>query len=124
MYLAIKHIHMLCAVLSIAGFLLRGIWMFMDSHLLQKKLVKILPHVVDTLLLASAITLAVMSQQYPFQMDWLTAKLIALIVYIGLGMFALKIGKTKAQRGAAFFAAVLCFVYIFSVAMQRTAWPF
>ena len=124
MYLAIKHIHMLCAVLTILGFLLRGVWMFMDSALLQKKLTKILPHIIDTVLLVSAFSLAFMSHQYPFQVGWLTAKLIALVVYIGLGMVALKLGKSKLQKGSAFVAAVVCYGYIFSVAVTRMAWPF
>lgn len=124
MYIAVKHIHMLCAVLSILGFILRGVWMFMDSQLLQKKLTKILPHIIDTLLLVSALTLVVMSHQYPFQLNWLTAKLIALVVYIGLGMVALRFGKNKMQKGIAFVAAVICFAYIYSVAMHKMAWPF
>lgn len=124
MYIAIKHIHMLCAVVSILGFLLRGLWMFMDSPLLQKKLTKILPHVIDTVLLVTAFTLVVMSHQYPFQLDWLTAKLIALLFYIALGMVALRFGKNKPQKALAFVAAVVCFGYIFSVAVTRSAWPF
>lgn len=124
MYIAIKHIHMLCAVLSIAGFLLRGVWMFMDSQLLQKKLTRILPHIIDTLLLVTALTLVVMSQQYPFQLSWLTAKVIALVVYIALGMVALRFGRNKLEKGLAFFAAIFCFAYIMSVAFQRLVWPF
>ncbi|BBB63994.1 siroheme synthase [Undibacterium sp. KW1] len=123
-YLAIKHLHLTCVGLSGSLFLLRGIWKMRDSAMLDKRWVKVLPHVIDTLLLASALTLAVLSGQYPFQQNWLTAKLFALILYIVLGTVALKRGKTPAIRTAAFIAAVLVFAYIISVALSKQVIPF
>jgi uncharacterized membrane protein SirB2 len=123
-YLAIKHLHLTCVGLSGSLFLLRGIWKMRDSAMLDKRWVKVLPHVIDTLLLASALTLAVLSGQYPFQQNWLTAKLFALILYIVLGTVALKRGKTPAMRTAAFIAAVLVFAYIISVALSKQVIPF
>ncbi|NEX60752.1 SirB2 family protein [Noviherbaspirillum galbum] len=118
-YLAIKHLHMTCAALSGAFFLLRGLWMLRDSPALRQRWVRIAPHVIDTALLASAITLAVWSSQYPLAQNWLTAKVVALIAYIGLGTIALKRGKTKGVRAAAFVAALLVFGYIVKVALTR-----
>lgn len=120
-YLAIKHIHLTCVALSGAGFLLRGLWMLMDSPHLQARWVRVLPHVIDTGLLASALTLAWMSAQYPFAQGWLTAKVIGLLAYIGLGTFALKRGKTKAQRSVFLVLALLAFAYIVGVALTRSA---
>ena len=57
MYAAFKHIHLLTVAISLGFFVLRGVWMLSGSALLQKKWVKILPHIVDTLLLVSAIGL-------------------------------------------------------------------
>jgi uncharacterized membrane protein SirB2 len=74
---------------------------------------------VDTVLLASAIVLTIIIGQYPFVDGWLTVKLIALGVYIALGMIALKRGRTKTIRAAAFVAAVLVFVFIVSVALTH-----
>lgn len=104
------------AVISGLFFLVRGCWMLMDSGMLQKKWVKILPHVNDTLLLICAIVLCVMLQQYPFQQGWLTVKVVALIAYILLGVVALKRGKTKVIRMVAFAAALLAYLFTFSVA--------
>lgn len=118
-YLAIKHLHMSFAALSCLLFLTRGIWMLQGSVMLQRRWVRIVPHTVDTLLLASALTLAVMSGQYPFVQGWLTAKLIALFVYIGLGTIALKRGRTRATRIAAFVAALAVFAYIVAVAVTK-----
>ena len=61
------------------------------------------------------------SGQYPFAQSWLTAKVIALIVYIALGTIALKRGKTKAVRSGALLAAIVTFAYIVSVALTRQA---
>jgi len=92
-YLAIKYLHITFAALSGSLFLLRGFWMLQASSMLQQRWVKIVPHVVDTLLLVSALTLVFGSDQYPFEQPWLTAKVLALIVYIALGTIALKRGK-------------------------------
>lgn len=118
-YYALKHIHMTFAVLSGALFLVRGLWMLAESRRLEQRWVKIAPHVIDTLLLASAIGLAVWSSQYPGQSPWLTAKLVALVAYIGLGTVALKRGRTRQVRALAFAGALACFVYILAVAVTK-----
>lgn len=118
-YYALKHIHMTFAVLSGALFLVRGLWMLADSGYLQQRWVKIAPHAIDTLLLASAIGLAVWSSQYPGQSPWLTAKLVALVAYIGLGTVALKRGRTRQVRVLAFAGALACFGYILAVAVTK-----
>lgn len=124
MYTATYSLHMTAILLSLLFFIVRGFWMMTDSGLLQHKFVRIAPHVIDTVLLASAFTLAVLIQQYPFSDSWLTAKLLALVAYIGLGTVAIKRGKTKAIRSGAFVAALGVFVYIVSVAFSRNALGF
>jgi uncharacterized membrane protein SirB2 len=118
-YLAVKHLHMTCAALSGMLFLLRGIWMMRDSTLLQQRWVRIVPHLIDTALLASALTLAAWSRQYPFAQNWLTAKVLALMVYIALGTIALKRGRTRRVRSLAFVGALAVFAYIVMVALTR-----
>jgi uncharacterized membrane protein SirB2 len=118
-YLLLKHFHMTCAALSGGFFLVRGTWMLAESKLLQRRWVRTLPHIVDTLLLASAIGLAVWSHQYPGRMPWLTAKVVALVAYIVLGAVALKYGRTKAIRAAALAGAVATFGYIVGVALSK-----
>jgi uncharacterized membrane protein SirB2 len=86
--------------------------------------VRVVPHVNDTLLLSSGIALAVLVQQYPLVHVWLTAKFFALIAYILLGTIALKRGKTKAQRVAAWIAALLVFGYMVAVAITHDPFPF
>lgn len=118
-YLALKHIHLTAVVLSISGFVVRWLLMLADSPLLRRRLVKVLPHVIDTVLFVSAVAMVVISAQYPIVLSWLTAKLVGLLAYIVFGMMALKRGRTKAQRAAWFVAALAAFGYIVMVALTR-----
>lgn len=119
MYLGLKHLHLTTIALSFTLFLLRGIWMLIDSPWLQQRWVRIAPHMIDTILLASAIGLTLVLQQYPFVNDWLTAKALGLVVYIIFGSIALKYGPTKPIRITALVAALTTFSYIISVALTH-----
>lgn len=123
-FLTLKAIHVSCAVISFALFFLRGIWSFNGSPIMRQRWVKVVPHAVDTLLLASALALAFTIQQYPFVDAWLTAKFFGLVLYILLGTLALKYGKTKAVRVSAWLAALAVFAYIVLVAKQHNPLPF
>jgi uncharacterized membrane protein SirB2 len=118
-YPALKALHVGCAVLSITGFAARGMLMLRDSPLLGAHWLRIAPHVVDTILLASALRLTVLIGQYPFTHGWLTAKLLALVAYILFGTVALKRGRSKRVRAAAFALALMTVLYIVSVALTR-----
>jgi uncharacterized membrane protein SirB2 len=123
-YLALRDFHIACATFSGSFFLLRGIWMLRDSTMLQQRWVKIVPHIVDTLLLGSALVMVFWSAQYPFVQNWLTAKVVGLLLYIVLGTIALKRGKTKMVRTVAFITALAVFIYIVSVALTKSALVF
>jgi uncharacterized membrane protein SirB2 len=124
MYLTLKMLHMTCAILSIAGFTLRGILKLQGSTLLEKKIFKIAPHIIDTVLLASAIALTVIIGQYPLADAWLTAKVIGLLLYIFLGLVTLRFAKTQPVRLLAFVLAIGVFAYIAMVARTHNPFPF
>ncbi len=109
--------------MSYTLFFVRGLWMMRESPLLGRRWVRVVPHLVDTLLLASAITMALMSRQYPFVAGWLTTKVLALICYIGLGMVALRFGRTRKVRLTAWLAAQAVFLYMVAVAITRNPQP-
>jgi len=119
-YIALKHLHITTVILSFGLFALRGAWMLTDSPRLRRRWARIVPHVIDTVLLASAIGLAVVLRQYPFVHGWLTAKVLALALYIVLGSVALKRGSTKPIRATAWIAAMAVFGYIVSVAVTHS----
>ncbi len=118
-YSAVKQVHMSAAALSLALFVVRGAWMMRAPERLSSRWVRIVPHVVDTVLLASALWLA---WQIGFAANarWLAAKIIALFVYISLGTIALKRGRTHQIRIGALVAAIATFGYIVSVAITKS----
>ena len=120
----LKQFHLATIAITLTLFVLRGVWMMADSPRLQARWVRIVPHVNDTLLLASGLSLAVLLGQYPLVNGWLTAKLFALILYIVLGTVALKAGRTKGMRIASWIAALLVFGYMVAVAVTRAPVPF
>ncbi|MDO6452982.1 SirB2 family protein [Neptunomonas phycophila] len=123
LYPLFKHLHMTCVGLSVLLFTARGLGMLVDAQWIRNKLMRVLPHIIDTVLLLSAIALVIILQAYPFQTDWVSAKIIGLIVYIALGVIALKKGKTKKVRATAFILGLITVGYIASVAVTHNPMP-
>ena len=119
-YLLIKNLHMLAALVALTGFILRGYWMMTGSDRLQYRLVRIAPHIVDTVLLASGITLIWLLHLNAFSQPWLLAKFAGLIAYIVLGTFAIKRGATMRIRIIAFVGAIAVFTYMIGVAVTKS----
>lgn len=115
----IKSLHMFCAALSISGFFVRGLWMLADSAYLQRRWVKILPHMIDSVLLFSGVSLAVLLQQNLLEQQWLQVKLLLLLIYIVLGSIALKRGRNKIQKTVTWLAALLVALTIVLIARQH-----
>ncbi|RMC94375.1 invasion protein [Aquitalea palustris] len=124
-YLIIKHAHMGLAYLTILLFAVRGGLMLAEQQrILALKPLRILPHVIDTLLLALGVTLVVMGGWPVLQSPWLLAKIGGLLLYVLLGTIALKRGRTKQIRSIALLAALLVVGYIVLVAKTKLALPF
>ena len=123
-FLLVKTVHIACLSSSYILFFLRGIWSLNGSAIMGQRWTRVVPHMVDTLLIVSAITLAFSLHQYPLVDAWLTAKVIALLLYIGLGFVALKYGRSKTVRLSAWIMAQLVFAYIVLVAINHNPWPF
>lgn len=119
-YLMIKSLHMVTGVVTISGFVLRGYWMMTQSDKLQLKVIRIVPHIVDTLFLLSGIALVSMLHINVFSESWLLAKFAGLIAYIVLGTFAIKRGATLQIRIITFIAALAVFAYIVGVALAKS----
>jgi uncharacterized membrane protein SirB2 len=120
MYLILKYAHVVTAVATISGFLLRGYWMLTESQNLQHPVVKIAPHIVDTLFLVAGIGMVWLLHLNPLVQPWLLAKFAGLIAYILLGTVAIKRGPTKQVRTVALVGAVAVFAYIAGVALAKS----
>ena len=118
-YFAIKYLHVTCVILSGMGFFVRGVRMLMDAPPPRRRWLRMAPHVNDTVLLGAAVTLVVLTGQYPFVAAWVTAKVFGLFAYIILGSLALKAGRSRRVRLAAWLAALAVFGYVVSVALTK-----
>ena len=119
-YAIVKAIHLSSVAFSGAGFFARGLGVLCDAAWVRSRVAKTLPHAVDSVLLLSALMLAWMLRQTPGNAPWLMAKIIGLQVYIGLGLVALRLGRTKEVRGIAWVAALATFGWMVSVAFLKT----
>ncbi|MCS6785481.1 MAG: SirB2 family protein [Thiobacillaceae bacterium] len=122
-YTLLRLIHVGTVYVTFVLFVLRGVWMMLDSPRLSARWVRILPHVNDTVLLVAAIGMLVVASINPLEQPWLLAKIAGLIAYVVLGSLALRRGRSKGRRVAAFFAALLVFAYILAVGVTKQVLP-
>ncbi|MCL1068129.1 SirB2 family protein [Shewanella olleyana] len=106
LYPAVKHTHLTFILLSVIFFITRFVLHMRQSPVMDKKFVKVAPHVIDTFLLLSGLTLCFMIKQYPFVDAWMTEKFLAVLAYIGLGVMALKGNRNKFFKIFAFLGAI------------------
>ena len=118
-YGLVKLVHQSAVALSLAGFFARGVGMLRDAGWVKHRLAKTLPHVVDTVLIVSAVWLAWILRLTPSNAAWIGAKIGGLIAYIVIGMVALRFARTKAVRAGAWVLAMLTFAWIVSVAITK-----
>jgi uncharacterized membrane protein SirB2 len=105
--------------LSGVGFVARGLGHFAGARWVASRTARTLPHVVDTVLLVSAVGLAYLLRVSPWGTPWLLAKVVGLCAYVGLGTVALRFGRARNTRITAWAAALLVFGYIVSVAISK-----
>ena len=111
--------HVACVALSGLGFALRGYWMWRNDPRLRARWVRRVPHVVDSVLLLSGVSLAYLYRLSPVEHPWLATKLVALVLYIALGMVALRLGPSRAVRGLAAVTALAVFAFIVLTALGK-----
>jgi len=118
-YSLLKQLHITFALVSVTGFVLRWLWLMKGSALSGTRWVRITPHVIDTLLLASGIMLLLITAQFPWSTPWLGAKLIGLVIYILSGMAAMS-AQSRARQIVAFVFAISVFGWIISAAWLKS----
>lgn len=119
LYPQIRFVH-IAAVLASGGlFFLRGLALHLGGQWAMAAPLRYLSYTIDTVLLTAALMLATILHQYPFVHGWLTVKVVLLVVYIVLGSYALKRGRTRAVRVGFWAAALVVFAFMISVARAR-----
>jgi len=117
-YPALKMVHAGCAALTLLLFVWRG-RLSIRGKRISRRLLRLVPDSVDSILLGSGIALVFVTGQYPFVNDWVTLKLLAVIAYIALGFVALRFGRSRLEKQAAWVAAMLVFAGIVWLAHAR-----
>jgi uncharacterized membrane protein SirB2 len=120
----IKQIHVATVVVTFILFVIRGTWYYFRADKPLNKVLRFLPHINDTLLTVTGISMAFMYSISPLVETWFLAKLIALLLYIGLGMYAFREKRLYGSRLLAWCLALLVFVYILGVVRTHSALPF
>src|SRR5262245_66344860 len=115
-YLDIKWVHIAAVICSGSLFALRGAGVLAGARWPMWAPLRYLTYTIDTVLLTAALMLVTILHQYPFVQGWLTVKVCLLVVYIGLGTFALKRGRTPRVRAWCYAAALAVFLFIVSIA--------
>ena len=120
-YLALKHLHVLFAVLSLVTYTLRGVWTFRQSPLATSRAMRILPHVVYTAVIALGAALATLSGQWG--QSWVWLKLALLVAFVAIGAFALSPRSTlpRARRISLWGMGLVLFLMVFAVAAHHHA---
>ncbi|MGO1298011.1 MAG: SirB2 family protein [Vibrio sp.] len=108
MYEFFKQLHLSTIAISVTLLTVRYILMMMDSPKLNNKFLKVFPHINDTVLLASGVVLVFITGMVPFTAaaPWMASKLMCVVAYIALGVFALKLGRNKLLRTFGFLGAL------------------
>lgn len=123
-YVFVKTVHQGAVALSISGFFIRGLAALAGAGWVRGRAARTLPHIVDTVLLLSAVALAWMLRLSPLATPWLMAKIVGLLVYIALGSVALRPGRPLGARCVAWLAALATVGWIVSVAITKDAFGF
>jgi len=118
-YAAIRLLHIGCVALSGGLFTIRGLALLGGASVANHWAVRISSYLIDTALLGAAILLMLILHQYPFVDAWLTTKVLLLLLYIALGIIALRRARTRLGRGLALLAALLTFGFMIGVAITR-----
>ena len=118
----VKPLHVTLALLSGSGMLLRSLARMRRGTAASGRFERIAPHVIDTALLATGISMATLLGVSPMT-PWLGAKLTAVAAYIVAGTFAVKRARTAGGRWVALLLALTLLGYIVAVALHHSPFP-
>lgn len=115
-YPQIKQFHIFIALLSGSLFALRGAFALAGARWPQALPVKWFSYAVDTALLTAALMLLTILPWAMFANGWLLVKVTLVVVYVVLGVFAMRRGRTPRTRALCYVLALLVFGAIYSIA--------
>jgi len=118
MFLLFKYLHILCVAASFALLFVRGLWLLRAFPVAQETWVRMLPHAVDGLLVLTAVAMLSLASGKAWP-DWLWVKLGLIVVYAVLSLIVFHVARNRWQRGVAWIAALLVFLFVTTVAVLQ-----
>jgi uncharacterized membrane protein SirB2 len=115
-YPQFRTMHIIAVIGSGSLFFLRGVAIQHGGRWALAAEIRYLSYAIDILLLISALLLVTMLPSTVFANGWLAAKVTLLVIYIGLGSYALKRGRTQQVRLSCFVAALAVFAGMLVIA--------
>ena len=115
-YPEIKWTHIAAVLMSGTLFLVRGVAVQLGARWAMAAPLRYISYSIDTILLTAALMLFTLLPGAVFANGWLITKVVLLVVYVVLGSYALKRGRTRTVRAACFAAALLAYLYMIGVA--------
>lgn len=124
LYPTLLHLHRACIAASVGLFIARGMGVAALQAWPMRPRWRHLSVAIDVLLLCAGLGLWALLGHHPLQQTWLGAKLVLLVLYIVLGSFALKRGRTRGQRLLFFAAALAVVLQMVGIALMRQPFGF
>jgi uncharacterized membrane protein SirB2 len=117
-YLFLKYLHIFCVAASFALFFVRGLWIVKVYPSAQEPWIRVLPHVIDGLLLLSAAGMVATAQRFDWT-PWMQVKLGLVVVYIALAVLVFRAGTQRLYKTLAWAGGLLLFLYVTSIAVLQ-----
>jgi len=118
-YPQIKALHVGLVFASVALFALRGAMVLAGSSWVLSGPLRFLSFGIDTALLTAGLVLFSILPGEVFANHWLAVKLLLLVVYVGLGSFAFRLGRTRRIRAACYLGALAVIVMMYGIAIHH-----
>jgi uncharacterized membrane protein SirB2 len=116
-YLTLKYLHIICVAGSFSLFFIRGIWLLRSYPHAQEPWIRALPHVIDSLLVASAIGMLALGPKGVWDGNWMLVKVVLVVVYAVMSVLLLRLAKGKVQKILLWVAALLVFLFATTVSV-------
>jgi len=117
--LFLKYLHIVSVAASFALLFVRGLWVMQSYPDSNEKWVRVLPHVVDAVLVLSAVAMLAMSPLGGWPGDWLTVKLALVVVYAMPAFYLFRGARALATKILAWLLALLVLLFIATIAVLR-----
>lgn len=120
MYMMFKHLHYLVVSLSAIVLTIQFVAHYFDLAIKDKKWLKIVPHILYTLILLTALGLLGTLKLNPFEHTWVMHKILGFVCYVALGALAYKYARNNGMRMLGYIGAIAWLLITVNIAITKT----